>query len=84
HASPDAGDIEYTVAGADTTVTGTASYRDFSPYGNIPAGDYTLTVITAAGDTLQSSFTLSNMRHTGILMGSSVAGTLTLVGFDDN
>ncbi|MFQ5864271.1 MAG: DUF4397 domain-containing protein [bacterium] len=84
HASPDAGDIEITVAGADTTITETGSYGDVSPYASVPAGDYTMTVTTAAGDTLVGTFSFSNMRHTGILMGSSAAGTLSLVGFDDN
>jgi hypothetical protein len=84
HASPDAGDVEATLVGTDTTITATASFRDVSPYVSVPAGQYTLTVTTAAGDTLEATFTFSNIRQTGILMGSSVAGTLTFVGFDDN
>ncbi|MFQ5650086.1 MAG: DUF4397 domain-containing protein [bacterium] len=83
HASPDAGDIEFTVTGADT-VSGTASFKDVSPYLSVTAGDYTLTVTTASGDTLTTSLSLSNMRHTGVLVGSSAAGTLALVGLDDN
>lgn len=84
HASPDAGDIEVTTAGSETTITETASFRGVSDYVSVPAGNYTITVTTASGDTIETSITLSNMRQTDVLMGSSTAGTLTLVSFVDN
>ena len=83
HASPDAGDVEFTLTGADT-ISGTASYRSVSAYSAVPAGDYTYTIVTAAGDTTEASVSLGNMRHTAVLMGSVANTNVTVVGFADN
>ncbi len=82
HASPDAGAITTTLVGADTTITASGSYRDVSSYASVPAGDYTLTVISAAGDTLTGNLTLANARQTAVVAGST--GSLALIALLDN
>lgn len=82
HASPDAGFATVTVVGADTTLSGEGIYRDFTEYASIPAGDYAITVIAAAGDTVTGNVTLANTRQTCVLVGST--GSLSLLSLSDN
>ena len=82
HASPDAGFSTITVVGADTTISGSGIYRDFTEYASIPAGDYAYTIIAAAGDTVTGNVTLANTRQTIVLVGST--GSLSILSLVDN
>lgn len=78
------GDLDVTVAGADTSFTWTVSYRGFTSYAQVPAGSYTLTA-TASGDSVAVATTtvnLSNSRYTSVITGDVSAPSF--VDLSDN
>lgn len=50
HVSPDAGPVDVTVAGSNTTLFDNVSFRQATAYEQVPAGDYTLEVRPATAD----------------------------------
>ncbi|MFH5798894.1 DUF4397 domain-containing protein [Haladaptatus sp. CMAA 1911] len=50
HVSPDAGPVDVTVAGSNTTLFDNVSFRQATAYEQVPAGDYTLEVRPATAN----------------------------------
>jgi hypothetical protein len=78
------GDLDVTIAGADTSLTVMVSYRDVSGYASVPAGSYTLTAM-ASGDTVAVATTtvdLSSARYTSVITGDVSAPSF--VDLSDN
>lgn len=80
-----AGDIDVTVAGADTSVTKSLAFKDNSGYLNIPAGSYTISVFASGDTTAMATTTISatNIRQTTIIGGDASAGSVDLINLSD-
>jgi len=84
HASPDAGEVVITIAGADTVTETLSNYRDVGSYHSVAAGDYIVTLTIGGTEMPAGILTLSNMRQTGVVAGFVANGSITLFGLEDN